>query len=307
MIPVFSFLRIQPLGAFSRKPHLLAMAFLASTCSAAAQDAPAASDTGFWSDWFKIIRQARDTQPAWSSPLVTTTGLLEDRLRVDGVLVRAGNGTDTAELDQSRGLALTIGPATEIQLGAPSYIVRQPASGPQVDGFSDWPIVRLHERLASKPQDEGDYVLTALLQVQAPTGRRRLTNDAWVIAPTLASGKGWGNFDIQATVSAALPLANSETLGHPLQTNIAFQYHTGRVFWPEVEASWTYSPDGRRAGLHQVFLTTGLVLGRFQISDHVLFTTGAGYEFAVAPAYRARPLTPAFDRGWRVTTRFNFL
>jgi hypothetical protein len=33
---------------------------------------------------------------------------------------------------------------------------------------------------------------------------------------------------------------------------------------------------------------------------------GAGYQIAVAPTYRASPLTPAYNNNWVSTTRLNF-
>ena len=41
-------------------------------------------------------------------------------------------------------------------------------------------------------------------------------------------------------------------------------------------------------------------------ADDVLFTFGGGYQIALAPAYRAKPLTPAYDRAWLLTIRLNF-
>ena len=50
----------------------------------------------------------------------------------------------------------------------------------------------------------------------------------------------WGDFDIQATVAAVLPNSDAAVLGHQIQTNVAFQYHLLKIFWPEFEVNWTY-------------------------------------------------------------------
>jgi hypothetical protein len=60
-----------------------------------------------------------------------------------------------------------------------------------------------------------------------------------------------------------------------------------KVFWPELEVNWTYYVGGQRGGLNQVYLTPGLVIGRFRLANGTLFTTGVGYQIAVAPNYRA--------------------
>ena len=61
--------------------------------------------------------------------------------------------------------------------------------------------MRVKQQLAASPASGGDYFVTVWLQVQAPTGSRatRPMHAPGRIIPTLAFGKGWGDFDIQAT------------------------------------------------------------------------------------------------------------
>ena len=235
--------------------------------------------------WAGSAASARAGQPGWSSPIATTTGLLEQRLRFDVDQEHSGNGTDTTVLDGGRGLDLIVSPTNEIQIAAPPYELRS-AGTKSFAGYSDWTFLRVEQRLAASPEGEADYVVTAWLQVAAPIGIQALTTHAWSLQPTLAFGKGWGRFDIQSTVTAVLPLSNVGTLGHQIQTNTALQYHMGELFWPEIEANWTYYPDGQRAGLNQLFLTPGLALGRLTLSQALKLTLGIGYQFAVSPSYQ---------------------
>ena len=261
----------------------------------------------FLSAWAAMAKQARATQPTWSSPLVTTTGLLEQRLRFDLSGQHAGNGADTTVVDGGKGLDLIVSDSNEIQIAAPPYDIRTtPTGNGAFSGFADWAFLRVEQRLASSPESGGNYVVTAWLQVQAPTGIAPLTSNAWTYLPTMAFGKGWGDFDIQATVGGVLPASHVATLGDQIQTNVAFQYHLLNVLWPQIEVNWTYYADGQRGGLNQVFLTPGLVIGRFRLADDLLFTFGAGYQFAVSPDYRPNPLTPAYNHAWLFTSRFNF-
>jgi hypothetical protein len=101
--------------------------------------------------------------------------------------------------------------------------------------------------------------------------------------PTLAIGKGWGDFDIQATVGGVLPSSGVAVVGDQIQTNVAFQYHLLKVFWPEFEVNWTYYVDGQRGGLNQVFLTPGLVIGRFKLTDGILFKPGRAGDNLYVP------------------------
>ena len=150
-------------------------------------------------------------------------------------------------------------------------------------------------------------MLTAWLQVQAPTGIAAFTNDTWALQPTVAFGKGWGRFDVQATVGGVLPIEHTSTLGNQAQTNVALQYHLGEVFWPELEANWTYYGGGQRNGLNQLYLTPGLVVGRFQLNDALKATFGpSAIRWRLPPDYRAKPLTPAYDHAWIFSSRINF-
>jgi hypothetical protein len=268
-------------------------------------DADAASS--FLAAWAAQAEQVRSSQPAWSSPLVTTTGMLEQRFRFDVSEQHAGNGANTAVLDGGRGVDLIVSDSNEIQIGTPPYDLRDTATGKgSFTGFGDWAFLRVKQRLASSPASGDNYFVTVWLQVQAPTGIAPLTSNAWTYLPTLAFGKGWGDFDIQATVAGVLPASHVTTLGDQIQTNVAFQYHLMKVLWPQLEVNWTYFADGQRGGLNQVFLTPGLVIGRFQLASGILFTTGFGYQIAVSPNYRPNPLTPAYNHALLFTTRFNF-
>lgn len=250
---------------------------------------------------------ARASQPEWSSPLATTTALMEQRLRLDLYQQHSGNGADTTELDGGKGLDLIVSPTNEIQIALPPYEMRTSTpSAKALAGYGDWSFLRVEQRLFSANRDDGDYIVTAWLGVQAPSGIKSLTSSSWSLQPTLAFGKGWGAFDIQGTITGVLPTSNVHVLGRQIQNNIALQYHLDPVFWPELEVNWTWYPDGQRAGLNQVYLTPGLVIGRFEIGQGLKFTTGIGYQVAVAPDYRPKPLTPAYANSVIVTTRMNF-
>lgn len=266
-------------------------------------------------EWQDRVAQARATQPGWSSPLVTTTGLLEQRLRFDVNWQHAGNGTDSTLLDGGKGLDLIVSETTEIQIAAAPYSMRSGVPGTgrtqkgaimPLAGFGDWPFLRVEERLFSSPASDGDSVVTALLQIQAPSGIERLTNDAWQYLPALAAGKGWGAFDIQGTIGAVIPASRASMIGYQVQANVALQYHVWDVFWPELEVNWTYYANGQRGGLNQIYLTPGLVVGRFVLPDGLKFTFGVGYQTAITPTYIPKPQTPAYNHAWLLTTRLNF-
>jgi hypothetical protein len=265
--------------------------------------------------WHAWVERARATQPYWSTPLVTTTGLLEQRVRFDVDLQHSGNRTNTTDIDGGRGLDLIVSETNEVQFAAAPYYIRSGVSGtgptnkggiPPLAGFNDWPFIRVKHRLLSSPDSDGDYVVTALLQIQAPSGISRLTSNSWEYLPTLALGKGWGAFDIQGTVGGVVPASHANIIGYQTQTNVALQYHVLNVLWPELEVSWTYYANGQRGGLNQIYLTPGLLVGRLALTEALKCTFGVGYQVAVSPAYVAKPLTPSFNHAWLFSTRVNF-
>ncbi len=274
--------------------------------------APVGPDDGsvaaYFAHWFDHVRAARASQPEWSSPVVTTTALLEERFRFDTAFQHAGNGADTTVLDGGKGLDLIISGTQEVQIATVPYDIRSSnaAGKGQLTGFADWPFFRFKQRLASSPASEGDYILSAWLQVQAPVGITALTNRAWTLLPTLGYGKGWGPFDIQGTVGAVIPTAYEGKTGTQIVNNIAFQYHALGILWPQLEVNWTYYPDGQRGGKNQVFLTPGLVVGRLSLTERLKLTVGVGYQSAVTPNYRASPLTPTYNHAWILTSRLSF-
>ena len=293
---------------------LLAAALLpASIPSAAlAQTAaqPAAQVGGleeYFDNYWQMVATAKSEQPDWSSPVITTTALLEERARFDTQFQHAGNNTDTINLDGGKGVNFIVAPTEELQVQLPPYVVRTaPKASSEVYGWNDWTPLRFKQRLLSSPEDAGNYVVSAWLNVGVPVGVSKLTNHAVTLQPTLGFGKGWGPFDIQGTVGWIIPVTYEGKLGEQFQGNLAFQYHVLHYFWPQLEVNYTEYPNGQRAGLNQVFLTPGLVVGRFPLTKDLKLTVGVGYQVAVAPSYRAKPLTPSYDRAWVLTTRVSF-
>ena len=55
--------------------------------------------------------------------------------------------------------------------------------------------------------------MTAFLQGSAPTGAERVSTNAYAIIPTMAAGIGWGNFNIQTTLSESVPTRRVSKIG----------------------------------------------------------------------------------------------
>ena len=99
-----------------------------------------------------------------------------------------------------------------------------------------------------------------------------------------------------------------DVIGRSIIGNATLQkYHLGVVFWPRDHINTTHWTDGPRGGKTQVFLTPGLVLGRFPIAGRLKAIVGAGYQIAVAPKLVTTPeLTPTYKHQLIITTRLAF-
>jgi hypothetical protein len=259
----------------------------------------------YFDNWFARVKEAQDSQPHWMTPLATVTPRLEEEFRYDQYWERAGNGASIDTFDSGKGLELIPTTTNEVLINLPAYEDRYYKKPTQ--GWGDWPFLTVKQRLLSSPEDQGNYIVSAFLGVQAPSGNAAYTNHSWLVTPTIAGGMGWGDFDIQATTGVAIPLRETRVIGYAISTNVALQYHWAQYFWPEIEANNTYWSGGQRDGKDQMFLTPGLILGRFEVAEHARLIIGAGYQFAVSPVKTTVPvLTPTYDHSWLLSARVAF-
>ena len=268
-------------------------------------DAPMANVSDYFANWFKRVDQAQASQPHWMTPLVTVTPRLEEEVRYDQYFERLGTGTNVTTYDSGKGLELIPTGTNEILINPPPFVERtdkKPAAG-----FGDDPILIIKQRLYSANEQDGNYIVTAFLGLTQPLYNKIFSANAYVVTPTIAFGKGWGDFDFQATVGVPVPLSHEKIIGTSIAANITAQYHFATYFWPEVEANYTYWADGLRGGKNQLFITPGVILGRFQLYDRVRLIIGGGYQYAVTPKLTKEPvLTPLYDHAWIITARAAF-
>lgn len=264
---------------------LLAIFGLFSTCGHA--------QNGYFADWFPRVTRTQAAQPHWITPLFTTTPRLEEEFRSDVVWTPTAAG-DNWNYGNGKGLELIPTYNTEIILGLPPYIV--PPNAPA--GGGNIPIT-LKYRLAAQNEEHGNYIITAFLAGSIPAGR--FATKYGSITPTIAFGKGYRNFDFQSTLGWIIPTGGRQTSGTPVASNTAVQYRVFRKLWPEVEANVTLWPNGSTtlSGQKQVFLSPGLVAGRFHLWRRLGFTIGAGEQIAVTHFHQ-------FNHAKTLSIRFPF-
>lgn len=247
-------------------------------------------------DYFARVDHNQAEQPHWKTPVATTTPRLEQEIRYDILWQPHADGATTVNYSGSKGLELIPANNVEVIIAIPPYIVHN--NRRQVDGFGDESFL-VKYRLLSRNEQKGNYILTAFLGASIPTGSH--TNGARhaVLTPTLALGKGWGSFDIQTTAGIGLPVDDAHLLGQPVTWNLTGQYSIRHKIWPEVEMNYTYFHQGPHDGKTQVFVTPGIVLGKFPIWRRLGLTVGTGLQIAASRFH-------TYNHGWILTTRFPF-
>lgn len=256
----------------AHKTSLLAIFFAASFgCTMAAQDS-------FVSHWFQRSDQAKADQPHWITPLATVTPRLEQEFRTDFLVQSTAAGDQLINFGGGKGLELIPGEHVELLFNVPPYLEH---NNPNVrDGFGDVSFVGKY-RLVARNEEHGNYILTLFLGGAIPTGSYSNGARGGVITPTIAGGKGWKLFDVQSTLGVGLPTSHADAIGHAISFNTSFQYHVFQKLWPEVEVNSTFWKSGTQDGKKQVFLTPGLILGRFRLHGHLVMAFGAGFQIAV--------------------------
>lgn len=233
----------------------------------------------FVSRWLDLATQTQSEQPAWATPLVTSSAKLDQRFRYDAIHSQASTG-DLWNFGNNKGIDLVVAPHTEVIIAPPPFLAHD---NPKIkDGFGDCSF-QLKYRLRSRKEHNGNYIITAWVNAAVPTGSYRNGAVAPVITPTLAAGKGWWNSRVvvQNTLAVGVPVGESARLGYPLQLNTALQYRLRRYLWPQLEQNSTFFYGGTSDGKKQTFLTPALVCGRFPIYKRIGLTVGAGMQIAV--------------------------
>ena len=235
-----------------------------------------AAQSGFPADWLNMVTETQSQQPHWITPLATTTPRLEQEFRYDIQWQTHNSGVVTDNYGVNKGLEVIPEKNVEIIASVPSYVVNNPDSA---NGFGDWQFL-VKYRIAAANEEHGNYILTAFYQMSLPTGQHEQGAANPVITPTIAYGKGYKDFSAQGTLGGTLPTGNTAAIGRTLLWNNTFQYRVMKKIWPEAELNFTHYYQGEHDGKTLLYVTPGIVLGRFPIHNRFSLTFGGGYEIA---------------------------
>lgn len=234
----------------------------------------------YFATWFDRVSAIQAEQPHWVTPLATTTPRLEEELRYDQSWQSLRGGHQLVNYGGNKGVELIPFDRVEVIIGVPAYETENLT--PRKNGWTDETFL-LKYRILSANEENGNYILTAFMGLSVPSGSENYTGGHYLYTPTIAFGKGWGDFDFQSTLGMTVPndAGARNGPGMPIASNTTLQYRIVKYFWPEVEANYTYWPNGKHEGLNQLFITPGLVIGRIPIYARVGLTVGAGVQVAV--------------------------
>jgi hypothetical protein len=234
----------------------------------------------YFANWFDRVNKTQAEQPHWAPPIGITTPRLMQAFRFDYTEQSLKGGHTLQNYGSGKGLEFI--PAERIQfiVGIPPWETQD--TTPRKEGWGDQSFLMKY-RIAAANEEEGNYIVTAFMGLTVPNGSDDYSMHHFTFTPTLAAGKGWGDFNIQGTVGMTFPDngAVSTGMGTPLAASSVFQYHIAKYFWPEVEANYTWWPNGVHEGLNQLFISPGLILGKFPIWQRLGIMFGAGLQIAV--------------------------
>ena len=249
-----------------------------------------------WLDaYFRRVAEQEAKQPHWATPLFTTTPRLDQRIRYDVLWQRQGRMT-TENIGNGKGVAFIPARNVEVIVGIPPYFMH---NNPNLkDGWGD-ETFQVKYRFVSANEQHGNYIVTTFVAASVPTGTYKNGAPHAVFTPTLAAGKGWGQFDVLSTAGIQLATAESQKLGQPVNWNVVAQHRFLGKISPELEMNSTFYHDGPNAGKQQVFLSPGVVVGRFPVWRRLCFTGGVGVQIAATHFH-------TYNHGWILSTRLPF-
>jgi len=269
----------------TKKIASLLILSLAAATAHAQTSSTSPAEENFFEKWASRTSATQAKQPRWIVPLITTTTGLIQIARFDATRQIAPKGTDTWNIDNSKGINLVPWANTELAVNLPPYIEHNTKAK---DGAGDLSFLGKYRFLAGN-EKHGTYTLSGWILATVPTGSYSNGSHDATIQPNLGGGKGFGNFDIQTSLGATLPLGNTtyKTAGRPVLWNVAAQYQVARYFWPEIESNATYFNAGTNGGKKMEFLTPGVVVGKIKLKPSDAksrpgFVTGIGMQIATS-------------------------
>jgi hypothetical protein len=249
-----------------------------------------AQDGSWWQRYEGRVSATQAEQPHWVTPLVTVTPRLEQEFRSDFVRQINTKLVNIWNYDNGKGLEIIPEKHVELLVNLPPFISHDERGSK--DGFGDISFNSKY-RFFARNEEHGNAIITAFFAASIPTGKNGNGSCCAVVTPTLAMGKGWGNFDLTTTAGGSLPITNAKGLGHTIAWNNVAQYRLAkegpaRLFWPEIELNSSFFEGGANDGKVTTYATPGMIIGRIPLTHDASgkpgrlgLTFGGGEQIAI--------------------------
>ncbi|HZD77236.1 MAG TPA: hypothetical protein VE218_09540, partial [Acidobacteriaceae bacterium] len=224
---------------------LVCLTAFAQSSTSAPQPAPPQLPQNFIQRYQARVTATQNEQPHWITPLATVTPRLEQEFRTDFVHQYNPRGFAVWNYGSGRGLEFIPQKNIEILINVPPFFNR---SNGEQDGFGDLSFNSKY-RIFARNEEHGNAIVTVFFAASVPTGKNGNGSCCAVVTPTLALGKGFGQFAFTSTAGGSLPITNAAGLGHTIAWNNVIQYRLGktglaRLVWPEFEINSSYYKGG---------------------------------------------------------------
>jgi hypothetical protein len=245
---------------------------------AARSQSPSGAVQSFVDHWEARAERVETSEPRWATPLITTTALLDQSLRADFQHSTEAKNATLWNLGASKGLKLIPAPRLEFDVNSAPYLIHSPNHAS--DGFGDITFQAKY-RFFARTREHGNAVLTGFLGSTYHTGAHTNGASDATVSPTLAGGKGFGQFVLESTLGATLPVSGGNVAGRPIAWNTVGMYRGNAHLWLQLESNATYYKGGPKDGQTQEFLTPG-VITKFRNQSRRGVTLAAGMQFATS-------------------------
>lgn len=229
--------------------------------------------------WLDRATITRSNQPDWVTPLITASANLEEAVIYDTSRRLPTSGSPLLTAGGPRGIQFVPFGKLQITYGANPYLFH---NNPKLDdGFGDTSFAFKY-RLLSGNEHHGDYAVSAQMGSSLPTGSYQNGLPSATLTPNLLAEKAWRVFAIQSSLGASLPVDDTRLIGRQLISNTSFQAQFAHILWPELEVNANAYSGGLNDGKKQVFLTPGLLIGRFKLTNSSGLAFGIGMQIAAS-------------------------
>lgn len=153
----------------------------------------------YFVNWFPRVTEIQSEQPHWITSLATTTPRLEEEVRYDQSWDRLNSSDKHAIVDNygnNKGVELIPFDPVEVIIGIPAYESEKEPGKASKYGWADETFLAKY-RIVSANEENGDYILSAFFGLSVPSGSDDFSSHHFAFTPTIAGGKGWGDFDFR--------------------------------------------------------------------------------------------------------------